>query len=95
MMKIILPILVMLMLSSCAHNKVCGNPEGAKVVYFEENGCRVRIRQVTIGSDLKIPASLKGETLSAFDLEWVEPTLTEGKIVLGYFQLRPKAKDSK
>lgn len=54
-----------------------------------KESCQVRIRQVTVGSDLKIPASLKGAALSEFALDWVEPTLQDGRIELGHFVLVP------
>lgn len=81
---------VVLFLASCAHSPKCGNPEGAKVVLVGEGSCQVRIRQVTIGSELKIPTSLKGIGLTQFSLEWVEPDLTAGKIELGHFVLIPE-----
>ena len=77
-------------MTACAHYKKCGNPDGAHVVYFEDKGCKVRIRQVTIGTDMKIPHSLKNESLAAFELEWIEPALKDGNILLGHFQLTPK-----
>lgn len=87
-MKLVVSILVVA-LSGCAHRPKCGNPEGAKVVLSGKETCQVRIRQVTIGSDLKIPQSLKDSSLSQYALEWVEPGLVEGRIELGHFVLLP------
>lgn len=78
-----------LVLAGCAHSPKCGNPEGAKVIMAGEKTCRVRIRQVTLGSELKIPQSLKGAALADFTLEWVEPVLESGRIELGHFVLVP------
>ncbi len=88
-MKKIISITSMLLISSCAHNPKCGTPEGATVVFVDEGSCHVRIRQVIVGSELKIPASLKGPGLSNFSLEWVEPELKSGQIELGHFVLVP------
>ncbi|MBL7670342.1 MAG: hypothetical protein JNM39_07630 [Bdellovibrionaceae bacterium] len=73
----------------CAHSPKCGNPEGAKVILAGEKTCQVRIRQVTLGSELKIPQSLKGAALVDFTLEWIEPALESGRIELGHFVLIP------
>lgn len=91
MMKSITALLLLLMIS-CAHDPKCGNPEGAKVILAGDGSCQIRIRQVTVGSDLKIPASFKGAGLAAFSLEWVEPGLESGKIELGHFVLVPTVK---
>ncbi|MGE3386013.1 MAG: hypothetical protein AB7K41_04730 [Bdellovibrionales bacterium] len=80
------------MLSACAHSPKCGNPQGARIILSGTNSCQVRIRQVTIGSELKIPQSLKGTTLSEFTLDWVEPNLENGSIELGHFVLIPATK---
>ena len=76
-------------LAGCTHIPKCGNPDGARVVLTGQDSCQVRIRQVTIGSDLKIPDSLKGAALSEFSLDWIEPTLQDGRIELGHFVLVP------
>lgn len=75
----------------CAHGPKCGNPEGARVILAGEKTCEVRIRQVTLGSELKIPQSLKGTALVDFVLEWVEPSLESGRIELGHFVLLPSS----
>lgn len=81
-----------LMISGCAHSPKCGNPTGARAILSGTESCQIRIRQVTVGSELKIPQSLKGTALSEFTLDWVEPTLGNGKIELGHFVLIPAAK---
>ncbi len=82
-------VILVLAISGCSHLPKCGNPEGAKVVLSGKDTCLVRIRQVTVGSDLKIPKSLKNSGLSQFTLEWVEPAMIEGRIELGHFVLLP------
>lgn len=87
-MKLAVSILVVA-LSGCAHRPKCGNPDGAMVVFSGKETCQVRIRQVTVGSELKIPQSLKDSSLSQYALEWVEPCMVEGRIELGHFVLVP------
>lgn len=82
-----------LIISGCAHSPKCGNPTGARVILSGTESCQIRIRQVTIGSELKIPQSLMGASLSEFTLDWIEPQLEDGKIELGHFVLIPMAKE--
>lgn len=84
-------LLLCLILAGCAHSPKCGNPDGAKIILAGEKTCQVRIRQVTLGTELKIPQSLKGAALADFTLEWIEPTLESGRIELGHFVLIPSA----
>lgn len=86
-------LLLVVIISGCAHSPKCGNPTGARVILAGTESCQVRIRQVTVGSELKIPQSLKGASLSEFTLDWVEPQLENGKIELGHFVLTPAAKE--
>ena len=79
-------------LGACAHTPKCGNPEGARIVLMGEKTCQVRIRQVTLGTELKISQSLKGAALADFSMEWIEPTLDSGRIELGHFVLIPSAR---
>ena len=71
---------------ACAHDPKCGG--GAPAIYQEAGNCVPRIRQVAIGSDLKVPESLKGN-FATLKLDWVESTLLDGQIVLGHFVLEP------
>lgn len=86
-------LLLLVMISGCAHSPKCGNPTGARVILAGTESCQVRIRQVTVGSELKIPQSLKGASLSEFTLDWIEPQLENGKIELGHFILIPVAQE--
>jgi hypothetical protein len=88
-MKKVIILLQTAFLFSCAHRPKCGNPEGAKVVLIGTSSCQVRIRQVTVGSELKIPSSLKGNGLAQFQMEWIEAGLSNGQIELGHFILIP------
>ncbi len=88
-MKRLIVFLAPIILTGCVSTPRCGNPEGARTILAGKESCQVRIRQVAIGSDLKIPASLKGAALSEFALNWIEPGLQDGRIELGHFVLLP------
>lgn len=88
-MSKILLLFFMSLLASCASRPKCGNPEGSRTILAGTTSCQVRIRQVTIGSDLKIPESLKGSLTSNFALDWQESGLVNGRIELGHFVLIP------
>ena len=77
---------VALFVIGCAHDPKCGG--GAPAIYQESSSCVPRIRQVVIGSDLKVPDSLKSN-FATLKLDWVESTLQDGQIVLGHFVLLP------
>ncbi len=83
------------LLASCASQPKCGNPEGARTVLVGTTSCQVRIRQVNIGSDFKIPDRLKNKLSSNFILEWHEAGLVDGQIELGHFVLVPIAGQEK
>ena len=90
-MKNIIYLSTLTLFAACAHSPKCGNPIGARIILSGQDSCQIRIRQVTVGSDLKIPASLKTTSLSEFTLDWVEPGLQNGKIELGHFVLVPNS----
>jgi len=92
MFKYILLISFLFLIINCAHTPKCGNPEGARTVFEGKSTCTVRIRQVDIGSELKIPESLKKPELSFLELIWIDPSLNNGQIELGHFKLIPRAR---
>lgn len=73
----------LLVLVGCAHKSPCGNLPEAKAVFYP-NSCKVRIKQVVIGTDLKIPQSIKND-LSLFEMNWKDPESKNGKIETGQF----------
>lgn len=75
--------------AACASRSRCGNPEGARIVYVEAKSCTVRIRQVTVGSQMHVPPSLKGADILAHRLTWRESAMTNGELVLGHFVFIP------
>lgn len=88
-MKYINLILVLFLFASCGHTPKCGNLAGAKTIVYGQNSCVVRIRQVMIANELKIPQSLKDSGLMQFQLDWVEGHLNDGRIEMGHFVLVP------
>lgn len=85
----------LLFLVSCTHAPKCGNPDGAKLVFENKTSCMVRIRQVEIGTDLRIPQSLKNPELSLLELTWIDPVFSNGIIELGHFRLLPQVAKNK
>lgn len=84
-------ILKFMILSGCATSPKCGDLAQARTIYVQNKSCEVRIRQVTIGSELKIPESLKHPDLAGMELQWVEPSVVSGQVVLGHFILAPRS----
>ena len=83
-------VLSVLVLSSCVTSTACKTPDGARVVLSSTGTCTVRIRQVMIGSEMKIPEKLKSNAYSGYRLDWVDGSVTGNKIVLGHFILVPR-----
>ena len=84
---IFLPLILLFL--GCSHLPKCGNPDGAKVVLVGKDSCQVRIRQVSIGDELKIPQGVKATAISEFSLSWKDAELREGQIELGHYILLP------
>ncbi len=78
-----------LLVAGCANQAICGDSADARTVYFK-NSCRPRIREVIIGSELKIPSNIKKDALANFDLKWMDPSFDGGKVSLGHYDLVPK-----
>lgn len=81
--------LIALLISGCAHGNRCGDPKNVGTVYVNDRSCEPRIRQVVIGSEVNVPASVKEQGLSNWKLAWKESTLEDGRIEAGHFQLLP------
>lgn len=75
--------------SACASSSKCGNPEGARIVYLDAKSCTVRIRQITVGSEMQVPPSLKGADILSHRLTWRESVMTNGELVMGHFVFVP------
>ena len=85
--------LVTMTLAGCATGPKCGDLAQARTVYVQAKSCEIRIRQVTIGSELKIPESLKRPDLAGMELQWVEPGVIGGQVILGHFILAPRSQN--
>lgn len=88
-MKSIFPLLT-LAFAGCATGPKCGDPVEARTIYVQNKTCEIRIRHVTIGSELKVPERLKRPDLAGMELRWVEPGVIGGQVVLGHFVLAPQ-----
>lgn len=75
-----------ILLTACASKTRCSD---AFAIYEDGPACIPRIRHAAVGSDLKIPDSLKVDWV-AHELVWTESALKDGQIVLGHFVLVPR-----
>ena len=83
--------LIALFISGCAHGNRCGDFKSMGTVYVSDRSCEPRIRQVVVGSEMNIPASLKEQNLANWKLAWKESALENGRIEAGHFELLPPA----
>lgn len=82
--------LLLLIVSGCATKKVCINQqENNRSIYDVENSCRLRIRQVIIGSDAEIPKSIDFKSGTLWSYGWQESKFENGKLSSGHFVLIP------
>lgn len=90
--KLMTLLAVILLLSGCATKTVCANgPESFRPVLDAADSCKVRIKQVVVGSDIKTPDSValdKGNVNWSY--EWVGGEFKDGQIVLGHIVLKPE-----
>jgi hypothetical protein len=88
-MKSLISALCGLLVSGCAHGNRCGDLKNIGTVYVSDRSCETRIRQVVIGSEMNIPASLKEQNLTDWKLGWKESALENGRIETAHFELIP------
>lgn len=81
---------LLLMTSGCVTKKICINQtEDNRAIYDIENSCRIRIRQVIIGSDTEIPKSIDFKSKTLWSYSWEESKFENGKFSSGHFILMP------
>lgn len=81
---------LLLITSGCATKKICINQlENNRSIYDVENSCRLRIRQVVIGSDVEIPKSIDFKSGILWSYGWQESRFENGKLSSGHFVLIP------
>lgn len=84
---------VLMIMCSCAGKTICANgSESFRPVLDPANSCKVRIRQVIVGTDVKLPASIAldgGNVNWAYD--WSGSEFKNGQIDLGHVVLKPEA----
>ena len=90
MFKIIILAIACLNFFGCVTKNVCQNQsENLRSVYDVGNSCRVRIKQVVIGSEANIPKSIDFKSGTAWTYLWQESKFEDGKLVGGHFVLVP------
>ncbi|MCB0370558.1 MAG: hypothetical protein KDD45_14315 [Bdellovibrionales bacterium] len=83
---------LLLIISGCATKKICINQlENNRSIYDVENSCRLRIRQVVIGTDAEIPKSIDFKSGALWSYGWQESKFENGKLSSGHFVLTPNA----
>lgn len=83
-----------LVLGGCVSKTVCGLPEDSRIVFASAKTCDLRIRKVTIGSDLGIPAAMRSEGLTRFAVRWVDPKMEGAELHTGHFVLDGNQKET-
>jgi len=96
MFKIIILAIACLNVFGCVTKNVCQNQsENLRSVYDVNNACRVRIKQVVIGSEANIPKSIDFKSGVAWTYLWQESKFENGKLIGGHFVLLPQLSNRK
>lgn len=76
----------------CVTKTICANgQESFRPVLDPANSCKVRIRQVIIGADLKTPASIAIDSGTVnWEYDWAASEFKNGQIDLGHIVLKPE-----
>lgn len=92
-MKMIL-FLILMSLMGCVTKPICANnDDGFKGVLDPSNNCKVRIRQVVLGSDIDLPKSIAFKTSEIqWSYRWIKSSFQNGILELGRFVLVPMEK---
>lgn len=90
---IIVATIALLLPGACVTKQICANgQESFRQVLDPENGCKVRIRQVVVGSEIKLPAStpIDGSAV-VWTYDWIGSEFKGGQLELGHMILRPES----
>jgi len=79
-------------LTGCASKTICANgSESFRAVLDPANSCKVRIRQVVVGTDIKLPASVAMDSGNInWSYGWSDSEFKDGQIVLGHVVMKPE-----
>jgi hypothetical protein len=90
--KLFILFAIILAIPGCATKTVCANgQESFRPVLDPADSCKVRIRQVMVGSDIKTPDSIALDTGSMnWSYGWVDGEFKDGQIVPGHIVLKPE-----
>lgn len=95
MTKIIYLALFCLAFAGCVTKTVCKNQtENQRSIYDVDDSCRLRIRQVVIGSEVDMPKSIDFKSGTVWTYMWVESKFESGKFTGGHFVLSPVSDSS-
>ncbi len=74
----------------CATKTICANgSESFRSVLDPNASCKVRIRQVVVGTDIRVPSSIAFDSAAVnWSYEWAESEFKAGQIMLGHIVLR-------
>lgn len=90
MKKIIYLALYNFALTGCVTKTVCKNQtENQRSIYDVDDSCRLRIKQVIIGSEVNMPKSIDFKSGTVWTYTWAESKFENGKLTSGHFVLSP------
>lgn len=83
----------LLAVTGCVTKTVCANgTESFRPVLDPVASCKIRIRQVIVGTDVKTPESLSMEkSATNWSYGWINSDFKDGQIVLGHIVLKPES----
>lgn len=77
-------------LVGCSTAPKCGSSANSETIFSDPKTCSVRIRQVLVATKMNLPNSVKSSDLTAWELDWQDSDLKDGRIQLGHFVLTPQ-----
>jgi hypothetical protein len=87
---IVVVLIVLAGLLGCATKTICANgTESYRPVLDPGNSCKIRVRQVMVGTDVKLPTTLAidGDAIN-WTYDWVGSEFKNGQIELGHVILK-------
>jgi len=83
------------LLAGCVSKPICENGnDGFSSVLDPQKRCKVRIRQVILGSDLDLPKSISFKSSEmVWSYKWIETAYKDGALELGHFALYPSVNE--
>jgi hypothetical protein len=84
---------ILALIEGCVSKTICANGnESFRPVLEAAAACRVRVRQVVVGTDIKMPASISASHgIMNWTYRWSDTEFKDGQVVLGHFILKPES----